>query len=181
MRVSERLEALLKRRGLKMADRTTACSACSPGSMRGRIEAVRPQQGGILALARGSWGPQSGVSRVSSFLTAGLGSSGSEVLWAEGGGFRLAEAVLPNPKVGLSRTPPLWSVLGGQARREEELRTEHLCSLGPTRGPGQVGPHVGPLSGFCSVLCLVLSFLLLLQRGRSRPCQRKGDPPYTWV
>ena len=143
--------------------------------MRGRIEAVQPQQGGILALARGSWGDQSGVSRVSSFLTAGLGSSGSEVLWAEGGGFRLAEAVIPNPEVGLSRTPPLWSVLGGQAGREEDLRTEHLHSLGSARGHGQVGPHVGLLSAFSSGLCLVSSFLLLLQRGRSRPRQGKGE------
>ena len=66
-----------------MADGTIACPAWGPGSMRGRIEAVRPQQGGILTLARGSWGAQSGVSRVSSFLTAGLGNSGGEVLRAE--------------------------------------------------------------------------------------------------
>ena len=143
--------------------------------MRGRIEAVRLQQEGVLALARGSWRAQSGVGRVSSFLTAGFGISGGEVLRAEGIGFRLAEAGLPNPEVGLSRTPPLLSVLGGQAGREEELRTKHLRSLGALRGPGQVWPHVRSLSAFCSSLCLVLSFLLLLQRGWSRPCQGKGE------
>jgi len=65
-------------------------------------------------------------------------------------GFRLAEAGHTNPDGGLSRPPPLWSVLGGQAGREEELRTEHLPSLGPAGFPGQVQPHVGPLSTFCS-------------------------------
>ena len=62
----------------------------------------------------------------------------------EGRGFRSAEAELPKPEGGLSRPPPLWSVLGGQAGREEELRTEHLPSLGPAGGPGQVQPQVGP-------------------------------------
>ena len=38
--------------------------------MQGRTEAVRPQQGGILALAEGSWRTQSGVS---SFLMSDLG------------------------------------------------------------------------------------------------------------
>ena len=123
--------------------------------MQGRTEVLRPQQGGILALARGSWRAQSGVS---SFLTSGLGTTGGEVFQAEGRGFRLAEAGLPNPNGGLSRLPPLWSVLGGQAGREEELRTKHLPSLEAAGDPGQVLPHVGPLSAFCSVSGLVLSF-----------------------
>ena len=72
-----------RRGGLKMAEGTIMCPAWSPGSIRGRIEAVRPQQGGILALARGPWRAQSVVSRVSSFLTAGLGTSGGEILRAE--------------------------------------------------------------------------------------------------
>lgn len=42
----------------------------------------------------------------------------------------------------------------------------------------------GP-SAFCSGLCLVLSFLVLLQRGRSRPCRGKVSttrtPPRNWV
>ena len=38
---------------------------------------------------------------------------------------------------GPEQNPPLWSVLGGQAGREEELRTEHLPCLGPAGGPGQ--------------------------------------------
>ena len=50
-----------------MADGTASGAAWSPGSMQGRTEVVRPQQGGILALARGSWRAQSGVS---SFLTS---------------------------------------------------------------------------------------------------------------
>ena len=62
--------------------------------------------------------------------------------------FRLAEAGHTNPDGGLSRPLPLWSVLGGQAGREEELRTEHLPSLGPVGFPGQVWPLVGPLSIF---------------------------------
>ena len=48
--------------------------------MQGRTKAVRPQHGGILALARGSWRAQSGVS---SFLTSGLGTSVGEVFQAE--------------------------------------------------------------------------------------------------
>ena len=70
-------------------------------------------------------------------------------IWAEGRGFRSAEAELPKPEGGLSRPPPLWSVLGGQAGREEELRTEHVPSLGPTGSPGQFRQHVEPLSAFC--------------------------------
>ena len=50
-----------------MADGTALGAAWSPGSMRGWTEAVRPQRGGILTLARGSWRAQSGVS---SFLTS---------------------------------------------------------------------------------------------------------------
>ena len=49
--------------------------------MQGRTEVGRPQQGGILALTRGSWRAQSGVS---GFLTSGLGTSGGEVFQAEG-------------------------------------------------------------------------------------------------
>ena len=71
-----------------MADGTASGAAWSPGSMQGRTEAVRPQQGGILTLARGSWRAQSGVSRVSSFLTSGLGTSGGEVLQAEASGWQ---------------------------------------------------------------------------------------------
>ena len=56
--------------------------------MQGRTEVVRPQQGGILALTRGSWRAQSGVSRVSSFLISGLGTSGGEVLRAEASGWQ---------------------------------------------------------------------------------------------
>ena len=48
--------------------------------MQGRTKAVRAQPGGILALARGTWRAHSGVG---SFLTAGLGNSGGEVLRAE--------------------------------------------------------------------------------------------------
>ena len=83
--------------------------------MQRRTEVLRPQQGGILALARGSWTAQSVVS---SFLTSGLGTSGGQVFQAEGAGFRSAEAGLSNPNGGLSRPPPLWSVLGGQAGHE---------------------------------------------------------------
>ena len=79
-----------------------------------------------------------------------------------------------DPKGGLSRFPPLWSVLGGQAGGEEELRTEHLPSLGPAGGPGQVRPYVGPLSAFCSDSGLVLSFTAGPKRGKSRPCQGKS-------
>ena len=50
-----------------MADGTAPGAAWSSGSMQGRTEAVRPQQGGLLTLARGSWRAQSGVS---SFLTS---------------------------------------------------------------------------------------------------------------
>ena len=71
-----------------MADGTITGPAWSPGSMRGRTEAVRRQQGGILTLARGSWRAQSGVSRVSSFLTSGLGTSGGEVLRVEASGWQ---------------------------------------------------------------------------------------------
>ena len=63
-----------------MADWTLAGIVWSLGSMQGRTEAVRPQQGGILALAGGTWRTQSGVS---SFLTSGLGTSGGEVFQAE--------------------------------------------------------------------------------------------------
>ena len=122
-----------------MADGTLAGLVCRLGSMRVRTEVVRPQQGGILARAGGSWKAHSRVSRVSGFLTSGLGTPGGEVFQVEWGGFRLAEAGLPNPKGGRSRPPPLWSVLGGQAGCEEELRTEHLPSLGPTGGPGPGG------------------------------------------
>ena len=113
---------------------------------------------------------------MSSFLTSGLGTSGGEVFfWVEGRGFRSAEAEPPKPEGGLSRLPPLWSVLGGQAGREEELRTEHLPSLEAAGDPGQVLPHVGPLSAFCSVSGLVLSFPEGPQRGRTRLCQGKGE------
>ena len=90
---------------------------------------------------------------------------------------------------GLSRPPPLWSVLGGQAGREEELRTEHLPSLGPAGDPGQVQLHVGTLSAFCSVSGLVLSFPAGPQRGGTSLCQGKGErykgalrgpPPHNW-
>ena len=76
---------------------------------------------------------------------------------------------------GPEQNPPLWSVLGGQAGREEELRTEHLPSLEAAGDPGQVLPHVGPLSAFCSVSGLVLSFPEGPQRGRTRLCQGKGE------
>ena len=128
-----------KQQNLQMADGPLAGLVCRLGSMRVRTEVVRPQQGGILALAGGSWKAQSRVSRMSSFLTSGLGTSGGEVFQVEWGGFRLAEAGLPNPEGGRSRPPPLWSVLGGQAGHEEELRTEHLPSLGPMGGPGPGG------------------------------------------
>lgn len=59
-----------------MADGTLAGLVWSLDPMQGRTKAVRPQQGGILALARGSWRVQSGVS---SFLNSGLGTSGGEV------------------------------------------------------------------------------------------------------
>ena len=90
-------------------------------------------------------------------------------------GFRLAEAGHTNPDGGLSRPPPLWSVLGGQAGREEELMTEHLPSLGPTGSPGQVRQRVEPLSAFCSVSGLVLSFPEGPQRGGTRLCWGKGE------
>ena len=54
---------------------------------------------------------------------------------------------------------------------EEEVSTEHLPSLGPAEGPGQVTPHVGALSAFCSDSGLVLSFPAGPQRGGTRPCQ----------
>lgn len=79
-----------------------------------------------------------------SFFTSGLGASGGEVL-----GQRV-EASDPqrmdsrDRKAGLNRPPPLWSVLAGQVRGEEEVRTEHLPSRGLTGGPGQLQPHVGP-------------------------------------
>ena len=80
----------------------------------------------------------------------------------------------PDPEGGLSRPPPLWSVLGGLAGHEKKLRPKHLPSLGPMGIPGQVRPHVGALSAFCSDSGLVLSFPAGPQRGRSRPCQRKS-------
>lgn len=85
----------------------------------------------------------------------------------EGRGFRSAEAELPKPEGGLSRPPPLWSVLGGQAGCEEELRTH--------RRPWAVRPHVGTLSAFCSDSGLVLSFHAGPQRGETRSCQEKGE------
>ena len=63
-----------------MADWTLAGIVWNLGSMQGRTEAVRPQQGGILALAGGPWRTQSGVS---SFLTSGFRNSGGEVFRAE--------------------------------------------------------------------------------------------------
>ena len=91
--------------------------------------------------------------------------------------FRSAEGVLPGYRGRTKQTPvlSLWSVLGGQAGREEELRTEHLPSPGPTGGPGQVRPHVGPISAFSSDSGLVLSFPAGLQRGGTRSCQGKGE------
>ena len=65
-------------------------------------------------------------------------------------------------------------MLGGQARREEELRTEHLPNLDTTGYPGQLRPHVGPLSAFSSVSGLVLHFPPGPQRGGPRFCQGKG-------
>ena len=112
---------------------------------------------------------------MSSFLTSGLGTSGGEVFQAEGGVFRLAEAGLPNPNGGLSRLLPLWSVLGGQAGREEELMTEHLPRLGPTGSPGQVRQRVEPLSAFCGGWDLVLNFHAGPQRGGTRSCQGQGE------
>ena len=154
-----------------MVDRTIPSAAWSPVSMPGMTEEVRSQQGGILALSGRSWRAQSGVHRVSSFLTSGVETSGGKVSRVEARGFRSAEAGLPNPGGGLSRPTPLWSVLRGQAGCEEELRTEHVPSQGPAGGPGQVRLHVGPLNAFCSVSGLVLSFPVYLQRGGSKPCQ----------
>lgn len=90
-------------------------------------------------------------------------------------GFRLAEAGHTNPDGGLSRPPPLWSGLGGQAGREEELMTEHLPSLGPTGSPGQVRQRVEPLSAFCGGWGLVLNFHAGPQRGGTRSCQGQGE------
>ena len=109
------------------------------------------------------------------FLDLWLRASGSDVFRqrAEASGPLRVDS--PDPEGGLSRPPPLWSVLGGQAGREEELRTEHLPSLEAAGDPGQVLPHVGPLSAFCSVSGLVLSFPEGPQRGRTRLCQGKGE------
>ena len=68
--------------------------------------------------------------------------------------------------------PPLWSVLGVQAGRE--VGTEHLPSLGPAGGPGQVQPHVGRLSAFLSDSGLVMSYSAGPQRAGSRLWQGKG-------
>ena len=85
----------------------------------------------------------------------------------EGGGFRSSRMNSRDPKTGLSRSPPLWSVLAGQAGGEDRASPQ-------PRTRGQVTPHVGPLSTFCPGLGLVLSFPAGPQRGRSRPCQRKS-------
>ena len=77
---------------------------------------------------------------MSSFLTSGLGTLGGEVYLGGGQRLQVGRGWTPWPE----QNPPLWSVLGGQAGREEELRTEHLPSLGPAGGPEQVQPQVGP-------------------------------------
>lgn len=67
------------------------------------------------------------VNRVNSFLTSGLGASRPEVI-RPGGGGEGAETSgpqrvdFPDPEGGLSRPPPLWLVLEGQAGCQEELR-----------------------------------------------------------
>lgn len=88
------------------------------------------------------------MNRVRSFLTH-LGSRDP------GGGWRprLAEAGLP----GLEQMPAPWSVLGGQAGHEEQLRTKHLPSLEPWRPVAGASQNVGPLSAFCTDWHLVLS------------------------
>ena len=87
-----------------------------------------------------------------------------------GGGWRLQIHRGWTPRT--EPNPPLWSVLGVQAGRE--VGTEHLPSLGPAEGPGQVRPHVGPLSAFPSNSGLVLSYSAGPQRAGSRLWQGKG-------
>ena len=89
-----------------------------------------------------------------------------------GGGWRLQ--VGRGWTARTEQMPAPWSVLGGQAGHEEQLRTKHLPSLEPPGGPEQVWPNVGPLSTFCTDSGLVLSYPTGPQRGRSRPCQGKG-------
>ena len=69
------------------------------------------------------------------FLDLWLRASGGEVFGqrAEASGPLRVDS--PDLEGGLSRPLPLWSVLGGQAGCEEELRTEHLPRLGPVGGP----------------------------------------------
>ena len=107
------------------------------------------------------------MKRVSSFLTSDLGTSRPEAIRqrAEASGPKRVD--LPDTDGGLSRPLPLWSVLGGQAGCEEELRTH--------RRPWAVRPHVGTLSAFCSDSGLVLSFHAGPQRGETRSCQEKGE------
>ena len=90
-----------------------------------------------------------------------------------GGGWRLQ--VGRGWTARTEQMPAPWSVLGGQAGHEEQLRTKHLPSLEPPGGPEQVWPNVGPLSTFCTDSGLVLSYPTGPQRGRSRPCQGKGE------
>ena len=75
------------------------------------------------------WGEQ--------FLDLWLRASGGDVFGQRAEASGLLRVDSPDPEGGLSRPPPLWSVLGGQAGCEEELKTEHLPCLGPTGGPGQ--------------------------------------------
>ena len=124
----------------------------------------------------GSWplwwvleAPEQGEQSIHLWLR-GLGRWGVR---AEGGGFRSARMNSGDPKTGLSRSPPLWSVIAGQAGGEDRASPR-------PRTRGQVTPHVGPLSTFCPGLGLVLSFPAGPQRGGTRPCQEKSEH-YTWA
>ena len=107
------------------------------------------------------------------FLDLWLRASGGDVFGqrAEASGPLRVDS--PDPEGGLSRPPPLWSVLEGLEGREKKLRPKHLPNLGPAGGPGQVQPHVGPFRAFCPDSGLVLSFPAGPQRGGSRPARGK--------
>ena len=62
------------------------------------------------------------MNRVSSFLTSGLGTSRPEVIRRKAEASAPQRVGFPDPEGGLSRPPPLWLVLEGQAGCQEELR-----------------------------------------------------------
>ena len=108
------------------------------------------------------------------FLDLWLRASGGDVFGQRAEASGLLRVDSPDPEGGLSRPPPLWSVLGGLAGHEKKLRPKHLPNLGLAGSPGQVQPHVGPFSAFSPDSGLVLRVSLQVPKGEGpgRPGER---------